>query len=45
MIRIQLDGPDKKHYRRKSGSISFFEMLSLIEVGIMVILVLFFLGV
>jgi len=43
MIHIQLDVPDKKHYQRKSGSISLFEKLSLIGVGIVVILVLYIL--
>lgn len=33
MIHIQLDVPDKKHYQRKSGSISLFEKLSLMVLG------------
>jgi len=43
MIHIQIEGPDKKHYRRKSGSISWFEKLLFCAVGIFMVVVLFFL--
>lgn len=44
MIRIQLDGPNKKSKLRKSGSVSLFEKLSLAVVGILVVFILYFIG-
>jgi cell division protein FtsL len=43
MIHIQLDGPDKKHYQRKSGAISLFEKLSFVFIGIVVIFIFYIL--
>lgn len=45
MIYIQLDGPYTKTHQRKSGSMSFFEKLSLIGICVAMIVIVYILTV
>jgi len=38
MIYIQMEGPEKKDYNRKSGAFSFFEKSFFIVFGIVIVL-------